>query len=69
MTKINMRSVTRDVQTMSLGLNRIVAEIERLSAIKKQDKSVRNRLARLQVAKKHLTESPEDSKKLMEQIK
>tara|TARA_B100000029_G_C17089124_1_gene783555 strand:+ start:43 stop:252 length:210 start_codon:yes stop_codon:yes gene_type:complete len=61
------RSITRDVKTMSLGLDRINKEIDHLSS-KKQDKSIRNRLARLKEARKHLTENPEKVKELTEKL-
>lgn len=61
------RSVTRDIKTMSLGLDRINNEIKSLSN-KKQDKSVRNRLARLNEAKKHLIENPKKVNELTEKL-
>lgn len=64
-----MRSVTRDAKAIAMGLPRVEAEIEFWEATRKKVKSVRKRLERLYEARKHLVESPEDSKSLIEQLK
>tara|TARA_B100000214_G_C23969362_1_gene629315 strand:- start:1257 stop:1466 length:210 start_codon:yes stop_codon:yes gene_type:complete len=69
MSKINMRSVKRDLQVMSLGLGAIQREINILENRKSKDKSTKKRLERLYVAKQQLIENPKESKELMEKIK
>ena len=61
-----MRSVTRDTQAMRLGLPAVEAEIKKLEGQKKKDRSVKKRLERLYAARNHLTNSPQESKKLVE---
>ena len=68
MSKI-MRSVKRDLRTMSLGLGAIDKEIEYWQKKKSKDKSTKKRLERLHAAKQQLIENPEQSKDLMEKLK
>ena len=68
MSKI-MRSVKRDLRTMSLGLGVIDKEIEYWQKKNSKDKSTKKRLERLQAAKQQLIENPEQSKDLMEKLK
>ena len=68
MNKI-MRSVERDLRTMSLGLGAIDKEIEYWQKKNSKDKSTKKRLERLQAAKQQLIENPEQSKDLMEKLK
>ena len=68
MSKI-MRSVKRDLRTMSLGLGAIDKEIEYWQKKNSKDKSTKKRLERLQAAKQQLIENPEQSKDLMEKLK
>ena len=63
------RSVRRDAKAMSLGLPSVENEIRNLERVPKKSKSVRKRLERLYEAKKHLINSPEDSKSLVEQLR
>ena len=63
-----MRSVTRDVQAMSLGLDVVNSEIAFWEKKKRTDKSVKNRLSRLYAAKQHLIENPEESQKLIDRL-
>lgn len=68
MSKI-MRSVKRDLRTMSLGLGVIDKEIEYWQKKNSKDKSTKKRLERLHAAKQQLIENPEQSKDLMEKLK
>ena len=68
MNKI-MRSVERDLRTMSLGLGAIDKEIEYWQKKNSTDKSTKKRLERLYAAKQQLIENPEQSKDLMEKLK
>ena len=68
MSKI-MRSVKRDLRTMSLGLGAIDKEIEYWQKKNSTDKSTKKRLQRLHAAKQQLIENPEQSKDLMEKLK
>ena len=68
MSKI-MRSVKRDLRTMSLGLGAIDKEIEYWQKKNSTDKSTKKRLERLRAAKQQLIENPEQSKDLMEKLK
>ena len=63
-----MRSVERDVQAMSLGLDVVNQEIEFWEKQRSGDRSVKNRLKRLYEAKKHLIENPEESQKLIDRL-
>ena len=64
-----MRSVTRDTKAISLGLPRVEAEIAYWEMTRKKVRSVKQRLERLYAARKHLIESPEDSKSLVEELR
>ena len=68
MSKI-MRSVKRDLRTMSLGLGAIDKEIEYWQKKNSTDKYTKKRLERLHAAKQQLIENPEQSKDLMEKLK
>jgi len=68
MSKI-MRSVERDLLTMSLGLGAIDKEIEYWQKKGSTDRSTKKRLERLQAAKQQLIENPEQSKELMEKLR
>ena len=68
MSKI-MRSVKRDLRTMSLGLGAIDKEIEYWQKKNSTDKSTKKRLERLKAARQQLIENPEQSKDLMEKLK
>lgn len=63
------RSVMRDAKAIAMGLPRVNAEIALWEGNQKKNKSIRYRLWRLYEAQKHLTESPEDSMSLVDQLK
>ena len=66
-----MRSVTRDVKTMTLGIDVINQEIEfweNKSKENKKDKSIKKRVERLYAARKHLIENPKPANELMERL-
>mgnify|MGYP001027039972 FL=1 len=66
-----MRSVTRDVKTMTLGIDVINQEIEfweNKSKENKKDKSIKKRVERLYAARKHLIENPKAANELMERL-
>lgn len=63
-----MRSVERDVQAMSLGLDVVNQEIAFWENKRGKDKSIKNRLSRLYAAKQHLIENPEESQKLIDRL-
>ena len=65
---MNSRSVVRDVKAMSLGLDLINQEIDYWTKNSKQTKSIKKRIERLNVAKKHLIENPEKSNELMNKL-
>ena len=64
-----MRSVKRDLLTMSLGIGAINKEIEYWEKKSSTDKSTKKRLERLKAARQQLIENPEQSKDLMEKLK
>ena len=64
-----IRSVTRDTKAISLGLSRVEAEITHWEKTRKKVRSVKQRLERLYAARKHLIESPEDSKSLVDELR
>ena len=63
-----MRSVTRDVKAMSLGLDLVNSEINTLERLPSTDRSVKKRLERLREARQHLIENPEESQKLIDRL-
>ena len=63
-----MRSVTRDVKAMTLGLDVINQEIKFWEEKTGTDKSVKKRLERLREARKHLIENPEKANELMQRL-
>lgn len=63
------RSVARDAKAIAMGLPRVNAEIALWEGNQKKTKSIRHRLWRLYEAQKHLTQSPEESKSLVEQLR
>lgn len=66
---MRLRSVVRDSKAIALGLPRVEAEIKHLEGVKRRVRSVKQRLERLYTARRHLIESPEESKSLVEQLK
>ena len=63
------RSVYRDTLAMSMGMERVLNEIQYWESKPKKVKSVKNRLERLYQARKSLTENPKESKSLVEQLR
>lgn len=63
-----MRSVTRDVQAMTLGIDVINQEIKYWEDKSKKDKSIKKRVERLYAARKHLIENPKAANELMEKL-
>lgn len=63
-----MRSVDRDVQAMSLGLDVVNQEIAYWENNRNTDRSVKKRLERLRAARQHLIENPKDSQKLIDRL-
>jgi len=64
-----MRSVTRDVKAMSMGLDAIKNEIERLSTNVKIHKAERKRLERLNAVYVQMVDNPNDCAKLVKRYK
>lgn len=64
-----MRSVTRDIKTMSIGLDMINSQIEMLSTNVKLRKAERKRLERLQAVKVQMVDNPDECKKLVKRYK
>ena len=65
---MSMRSVERDVQAMSLGLDVVNQEIAFWENKTGTDKSVKKRLERLRAARQHLIENPKESQKLIDRL-
>ena len=63
------RSVVKDTLAISRGIDKINEEISFWEKVSKKHKAVKNRLERLYTAKRQLTERPEDSNKLVQQLK
>ena len=63
-----MRSVDRDVQVMSLGLDVVNQEITYWEKNRNTDRSVKKRLERLRAARQHLIENPKESQKLIDRL-
>ena len=63
-----MRSITRDVQAMSLGLDVVNQEIAFWENKTGTDKSVKKRLERLRSARQHLIDNPKESQKLIDRL-
>lgn len=63
-----MRSVDRDVQAMSLGLDVVNQEIAYWEQNRNTDRSVKKRLERLRAARQHLIENPDESQKLVDRL-
>ena len=63
------RSVYRDTLAMSMGMERVLNEIQYWESKPKKVKSVKNRLERLYQARTSLTENPKESKSLVEQLR
>ena len=63
------RSVYRDTLAMSMGMERVLNEIQYWESNPKKVKSVKNRLERLYQARTSLTENPKAAKSLVDQLR
>jgi len=63
------RSVYRDTLAMSIGMDRVLNEIQYWESKPKKVRSVKQRLERLYQARKSITENPKESKSLVEQLR
>lgn len=63
------RSVYRDTLAMSMGMERVLNEIQYWESKSKKVKSVKKRLERLYQARTSLTENPKAAKSLVEQLR
>ena len=63
------RSVYRDTLAMSMGMDRVLNEIQFWESKSKKVKSVKKRLERLYQAKTSLTENPKAAKSLVDQLR
>ena len=64
-----IRSVNRDALAISMGMERVLSEIQFWESKPKKVKSVKKRLERLYQARTSLTEKPKESKSLVEQLR
>lgn len=64
-----MRSVTKDIKAMSMGLDFINSQINVLSGNVKLRKAERKRLERLQAVKVQMVDNPDECKKLVKRYK
>jgi len=63
------RSVYRDTLAMSMGMERVLNEIQYWESKPKKVKSVKKRLERLYQARTSLTENPKAAKSLVDQLR
>ena len=63
------RSVYRDTLAMSMGMERVLNEIQFWESKPKKVKSVKKRLERLYQARTSLTENPKAAKSLVDQLR
>ena len=63
------RSVYRDTLAMSMGMDRVLNEIQFWESNSKKVKSVKKRLERLYQARTSLTENPKAAKSLVDQLR
>ena len=63
------RSVYRDTLAMSMGMYRVLNEIQFWESKSKKVKSVKKRLERLYQARTSLTENPKAAKSLVDQLR
>ena len=63
------RSVYRDTLAISMGMERVLNEIQYWESKPKKVKSVKNRLERLYQARTSLTENPKAAKSLVDQLR
>ena len=63
------RSVYRDTLAMSMGMERVLDEIQFWESKPKKVRSVKKRLERLYQARTSLTENPKAAKSLVDQLR
>ena len=63
------RSVYRDTLAMSMGMDRVLNEIQFWESKSKKVKSVKDRLERLYTARQQLKDNPKQSENLVQQLK
>ena len=63
------RSVYRDTLAMSMGMERVLNEIQYWESKPKKVRSVKHRLERLYQARTSLTENPKAAKSLVDQLR
>ena len=63
------RSVYRDTLAMSMGMEKVLNEIQFWESKSKKVKSVKKRLERLYQARTSLTENPKAAKSLVDQLR
>ena len=63
------RSVVRDALAMSMGMDRVLEEINFWDIKTKKVKSVKDRLERLYTARQQLKDNPKQSENLVQQLK
>ena len=63
------RSVYRDTLAMSMGMERVLNEIQYWESKPKKVRSVKKRLERLYQARTSLTENPKAAKSLVDQLR
>ena len=63
------RSVYRDTLAMSMGMERVLNEIQFWESKPKKVRSVKKRLERLYQARTSLTENPKAAKSLVDQLR
>ena len=63
------RSVYRDTLAMSMGMERVLNEIQIWESKSKKVKSVKDRLERLYTARQQLKDNPKQSENLVQQLK
>ena len=64
-----IRSVNRDALAISMGMERVLSEIQFWESKPKKVKSVKKRLERLYQARTSLTENPKAAKSLVDQLR
>ena len=64
-----IRSVNRDALAISMGMERVLNEIQFWESKSKKVKSVKKRLERLYQARTSLTENPKAAKSLVDQLR
>ena len=66
---VHARSVVRDTLAISLGMDRVLEEIQFWESKTKKVKSVKDRLERLYTARQQLKDNPKQSENLVQQLK